>query len=266
MVCVACSGCDVAFGKFVPLISPKFAPDRQTQTILAFMRYAITSLLLLHLLAGSSPADDWMTLPSTYSHDETGQRVTQYQPIAAPAAPGVSNFRTSGYTHTRSSLNYGQSADNYHRVEEWGDPVRPYGEWRFPYRPFSTPYQNWGAPYAGLNLGVGFGGGYGNGFPNGGRGNGGYGRPGNGPGGRPGGPGGGVGPGPGGPGNGGPGNGIRFPRSQYDPINPDGIFRERQDRFGRPSDPNLFQPYPSGPGTPYPVAPYYDGYHPVYRD
>lgn len=223
------------------------------------MRYLFCLVLIV---AGFVPsyATDWLTMPSTYTHDATGQRVSQYQELPAPAAPGVSNFRTSGYTHTRSSLNYGQSADNYHRVEEWGDPVRPYGEWRFPYRPFSTPYPNWGAPYAGFNLGLG---GFGGGFGYGGSGRPGVGRPGVG---RPG-----VGRPPVQPPGGGAGPVIdptvpRFPRSQYDPINPDGIFRERQDRFGRPSDPNLFQPYPAGPGTPYPVAPYYDGYFPVYRD
>ena len=115
-------------------------------------------------------ANDWLTLPSTYSHDDHGVRVSQYAPIDAPTVASVSNFRTSGYTHTRSSLNYGQSADNYHRVEEWGDPVRPYGEWRFPYRPFATPYPNWGPPYAGLNLGFPFAVPYGQNFGGGYRG------------------------------------------------------------------------------------------------
>ena len=121
------------------------------------MRYA--PILSVFLLA-SSPAfgADWLTMPSTYTHDvASGQRVTQFAPIAAPSAPQIANFRTSGYTHTRSSLNYGPSADNYHRVEKWGDPIRPYGEWRFPYRPYSTPYPNWGAPFAGLGRGFGFG-------------------------------------------------------------------------------------------------------------
>ncbi len=214
------------------------------------MRYAIPHALtfgtLIILLAGNSDAADWLTWPSTYTHAASGQRVIQYEAIDAPTAPTVSNFQTSGYTHTRSSLNYGQSADNYHRVETWGDPVRPYGEWRFPYRPFSTPYPNWGAPYAGLNLGFG---GYGYGGP-------GYGYP------HPGAGGGQGMPGPGGPGGGNPG----MRPSRFDPINPDGIFRERQPLQGRPNDANLFRPYPAGPGTPYPVAPYYDGHYGTYRD
>ncbi|MGI9472181.1 MAG: hypothetical protein ACR2NZ_11640 [Rubripirellula sp.] len=171
-------------------------------------------------------------MPSSYSHDPaTGSRVSQFAPIEAPTAPQAPNFRTSGYTHTRSSLNYGQSADNYHRVEEWGDPVRPYGEWRFPQRPFSTPYQNWGPPFAGLNLG--FGGFYG---PHGGSGRGGFG------GGHPGKPGGG----------GRPDVGRGFGNDRHRSI--------------RPPQASPFNPYPAGPGTPYPVAPYYDGYYPVYRD
>lgn len=183
---------------------------------------------------------DWLTMPGPYSHDPvSGRRIAQYAPVAAPAAPQVANFRSSGYTHTRSTLAYGQSADNYHRVEEWGDPVRPYGEWRFPYRPFSTPYPNWGPPYAGLGGigfgGIGFGGGgfggqYPPGIPN---------QPGL--------------PFPGQPFPGQPG----VPGAGY-PVRPG---------FPNPAaGTDGFAPYPSGIGTPYPVAPYYDGYYPNYRD
>ncbi len=204
----------------------------------------------------SAKASDWLTMPSTFSHDpSTGMRVSQFAPVAAPSAPGVANFRSSGYTHTRSSLNYGQSADNYHRVEEWGDPVRPYGEWRFPNRPYSAPYQNWGPPFAGLNLGVvgpgfGYGPGYGNGGGNGyapGYENGGgysYGT--------------GTGVDPSAGIGGVPG---------YQPGLPPGGYHGRPNLPGSPiGGANPFNPYPSGPGTPYPVAPYYDGYYPVYRD
>ncbi|MEM9366798.1 MAG: hypothetical protein AAGD07_12450 [Planctomycetota bacterium] len=106
-----------------------------------------------------------MTRPSTYSHDPTsGQRVAQYAPIAPPVGPQQPRLRTGGYTHTRSTLSFGPSLDQYHRVEQWGEPVRPYGEWQFPFRPYSTPYPNWGPPYAGLG-GFGFGYGFGPGFP-----------------------------------------------------------------------------------------------------
>lgn len=212
------------------------------------MRYAAFSALLIALCSVASAAD-WLVLPSTYSHDpETGKRVSQYSPIQPPTAPGVSNFRSSGYTHTRSTLNYGQSADNYHRVERWGDQVRPYGEWRFPYRPYSTPYPNWGTPYAGLNLGFGYGYGapYGTGYnqrfgPAGGH--------------------------PGGPSQpGDPGDPNQQP-GQSD-------WRRHRDfdrwpldrRLGSPGPSSPGNPYPAGPGSPYPVAPYYDGYYPNYRD
>lgn len=102
-------------------------------------------------------AADWLTLPSTYTHDASGQRVRQYAQPVASFEQQVSNFRSSGYTHARSSLQYGPSADNYHRVEQWGDPVRPYGEWRFPYRPYAQPYSAWGPPLAGLGPIGGFG-------------------------------------------------------------------------------------------------------------
>ncbi len=85
------------------------------------MRIA-TLVLIVIVFSPLAQAADWLTLPSRYSHNpSTGERVAQYTKIQAPSVPQPSNFRTSGYTHTRSSLNYGQSADNYHRVEQWGD-------------------------------------------------------------------------------------------------------------------------------------------------
>jgi hypothetical protein len=105
-------------------------------------------------------ANDWITAPSYYTHDpQTGERVRQYTPIGPFYTYAQSDYRKSGYRHTRSSLQVGQSADHLHVVEEWGDPVRPYGEWRFPYRPYSVPYPLWGPPYAGAWYG-GFGYGY----------------------------------------------------------------------------------------------------------
>ncbi|MBB3208373.1 hypothetical protein FHS27_004201 [Rhodopirellula rubra] len=194
------------------------------------------------VFAGSvfeSVSADWLTLPSRFTHDVlTGERVAQFAPVEPPSTAVMPPLRTSGYTHYRSSLAYGQSADNYHQVEQWGDPVRPYGEWRFPYRPYSTPYPNWGAPYAGLsfnNIYPGFGQGYGGGIAP-------------------------VGPGGGGnPGNPGNGGGAGNP---YGPQRPGQQWRRPNPAAGTDG----FAPYPSGRGTPYPVAPYYDGYHPNYRD
>ena len=96
-------------------------------------------------------AGDWLTYPSTYSHDPvTGSRVGQYQPDPTPTTIASAPRRVGGFNHFRSSLQYGPSADHYHRVESFGDPVQPYGEWRFPFRPFATPYPNWGPPLAGF--------------------------------------------------------------------------------------------------------------------
>ncbi|TWU47510.1 hypothetical protein Poly51_53100 [Rubripirellula tenax] len=195
---------------------------------LAPVRFAVGfavrfNALCLVLAMGAGTANvhgsDWLTRASTYTHDPmTGARVAQYAQVASPAAPAVSNFRSSGYTHTRSSIAYGQSADNYHRVETWGDPVRPYGEWNFPNRPFSAPYQNWGPPYAGLNLGLG-----------------------------------GVYPGYGQPVVGYGGN------LGYQP----GVHGQT----GYPArGASPFNPYPTSPNSPFVVPPYYDGYHPVYRE
>jgi len=152
-------------------------------------KLSVVALLLLVLIQINSvrasdccdvapDATDWLTLPSTFTHDpKNGQRVSQYAAIESPTAPMPPNFLSSGYTHTRSNLNFRGSQDNYHRVETWGAPVRPYGEWQRPFRPYSVPYDLWGAPFAGFNdlwppfrrgnrggLGPGFGRGPGSGY------------------------------------------------------------------------------------------------------
>lgn len=116
------------------------------------------SLLGSIVLAMPLPASavDWLTLPSTFTHNPaTGARVNQYAQVDAPPINDQSQLITGGLTHYRSTIQVGQSADNYHRTNQWGAPVRPYGEWRFPYRPYSAPYEAWVAPFAGLNLGFG---------------------------------------------------------------------------------------------------------------
>jgi hypothetical protein len=134
-------------------------------------------------LAGASSAADWITAPSYYTHDPlTAERVCQYSPIGPFYYYARADYAKSGYRHTRSSLNLGNSADNLHIVEEWGRPVRPYEEWRFPYRPYSVPYDLWGPPFGGLGQTGGlypYGGGigpypYGGGFGQGGFGHGGH--------------------------------------------------------------------------------------------
>ncbi|MFG0263896.1 MAG: hypothetical protein ACF8AM_01935 [Rhodopirellula sp. JB055] len=223
------------------------------------MKSLVPAVLCLATFAFASElpsvSADWLTLPSTYTHDvATGQRVTQFAPIDTPTTAISQPLRTSGYTHYRSTLAYGQSADNYHRVEEWGDPVRPYGEWRFPYRPYSTPYPNWGAPYAGLNIGLGNG--YGWNAP------GQYGPGQYGPGHRP--------PGHQGPSPNTPGSNPGGQQPGGPPNHPGAHGPHHGGHHNRRPNPaggtNLFAPYPSGQGTPYPVAPYYDGYYPNYRD
>ena len=87
---------------------------------------------------------DWTTMPSTYTHDATGQRVDQYAMAVEPQSNERADFARSGFRHSRSTLQAGFSSDNYHVTEQWGQPVRPYGEWRYPNRPFSVPYGQWG--------------------------------------------------------------------------------------------------------------------------
>lgn len=105
---------------------------------------------------------DWITAPSYYTHDpQSGRRVDQYTPIGPVYTFARTDFMRSGYRHTQSVIQAGQSADYMHIVEEWGRPVRPYGEWQFPFRPYSVPYPLWGPPFGGLGGGNGWGNGWG---------------------------------------------------------------------------------------------------------
>ncbi|MCC9604744.1 hypothetical protein LOC68_26475 [Blastopirellula sp. JC732] len=154
----------------------------------------VAGLCLVFAAVSSSLGQDWLTAPSFYSHsNETGERTAQYAPDPVVAKPYDPTYLRSGYRQFQSTIRAGRSVDNYHIVEEWGRPVRPYGEWLHPYRPYSVPYQLWGAPYQGL--GPTFNNNFGpNPFPYGNTPAGGFG------------PGGGVGPGYG-PGGYGPGGG-----------------------------------------------------------
>jgi hypothetical protein len=91
-----------------------------------------------------SPQVDWTTLPSTYTHSPQGDRVDQFTVASPDPIYETPAYMKSGFRHTRSTLQAGFSSDNYHSVEQWGAPVRPYGEWRFPNRPFAVPYGMWG--------------------------------------------------------------------------------------------------------------------------
>lgn len=124
-------------------------------------------------LSPVASAAGWLTAPSYYTHEpSTGQRVTQYAQVGPFYYYFRPDYMKSGYRHTRSTIQLGNSADNLHIVEEWGRPVRPYEEWRFPYRPFSVPYNAWGPQVNVMGFPGAFGnfgpGGNGGGYPGGG--------------------------------------------------------------------------------------------------
>ncbi len=111
----------------------------------------VLSLSALSLLWSFGPAEaSWIFRPSYYSHDpQTGQRVAQYaQPAPSYSRVGTENYLQSVYRHNRITLWAGDSVENTHMVETWGqgDRIRPYGEWLFPYRAGATPYGPWGNP------------------------------------------------------------------------------------------------------------------------
>lgn len=116
----------------------------------------VVTIAALCVSAGSASGGDWLTHPSTFTHAPSGVRVSQFAPVDAPPLNDQSQLVTGGYTNYRSTIQYAQTADNYHRVNQWGAPVRPYGEWNYPFRPYSVPYAAWGPPFAGLNVGVGY--------------------------------------------------------------------------------------------------------------
>tara|TARA_R110002095_G_scaffold141062_1_gene122416 strand:+ start:418 stop:1164 length:747 start_codon:yes stop_codon:yes gene_type:complete len=136
----------------------------------------LTALLLCAVPAWigieSAPAEEWMTWNSTYTHaPNSGMRVDQYNLPVQPEAPFRADYQSSGYRNYRSTLQVGQTSDNYHRTEQWGRQIQPYEQWRFPYHPYAVPYSQWGpqAPY-GIFNGAGYGGYYptpypGTGFP-----------------------------------------------------------------------------------------------------
>lgn len=116
-------------------------------------------VVILLAFAQSAAAADWLTAPSYYTHDpQTAERVNQYAEIGPYYYYHRPDFQRSGYRQFRSTIQAGNSADNMHIVEEYGNPVRPYEEWRFPYRPYSVPYDAWGPPFGGLGGGGGYGG------------------------------------------------------------------------------------------------------------
>ncbi|MEZ6090097.1 MAG: hypothetical protein R3C05_19135 [Pirellulaceae bacterium] len=131
-------------------------------------------------------------------------------------------------------MQYGQAADNYHSVERWGEPVRPYGEWRFPVRPYSTPYGAWGGSVGWYERRRFF-----SGWPQG------Y--------------------APAGIWS----KGIILAKHLPDTGNDRLTEAMRPQGEGYPWHPNggaSLTPYPTFPGNGYPVPPYYDGAYPTYGE
>lgn len=156
--------------------------------------WLLTGLAVQSWAMNQAAGDEWMTWPSTYTHGVYGARVDQHTEPVQPIGPNRSDVVRSGFRHFRSTLQAGQSADNYHVTEQWGEPVVPYEHWRFPFRPFGVPYDQWGPPTPyGMFFGAGLGFPFLPNHPRPGMGGPGMGGPGMG------------GPGMGGPGMGGPG-------------------------------------------------------------
>jgi hypothetical protein len=116
----------------------------------------ISTYFSLLAVAGALSAADWATAPSYYTHDQsTGQRVSQFAQVGPYYYFQRPDYLKSGYRQYRSTIDFGNSSDNMHVVEQWGAQVVPYEQWRFPTRPYSVPYQAWGPPYGGLGGGSG---------------------------------------------------------------------------------------------------------------
>jgi len=117
---------------------------------LALIVVRLLTILFVCSLLSPATATPWINQQGVFSHNPaTGERVTQYAPTPPVYGPQRADYARSGYRQTRSTLRGRTGTDNYHIVEEWGRPVRPYGEWLRPYRPYSVPYQLWGPPFYG---------------------------------------------------------------------------------------------------------------------
>lgn len=128
-----------------PRFEASFTPMNKPRNGQTLITATIASLAIACLFSAGegASAQDWITAPSYYTHNpQSGERVNQYYRVDE-VVHTPSTYR-SVYRHTRSSLQVGDSIDQYHAVDNYGDVVRPYGEWRFPYRPFSVPYSQWG--------------------------------------------------------------------------------------------------------------------------
>src|SRR5262245_52383456 len=83
--------------------------------------FAAAILAALSALATRASAADWLTAPSTYTHDPTtAQRVTQYTPIGPYYYYARPDYLKSGYRNLRSTIDLGNSSDNLVITEEWG--------------------------------------------------------------------------------------------------------------------------------------------------
>lgn len=107
----------------------------------------VTVLFALMPSAAKAEESSWIFQPSYYSHSPvTGQRVVQYQPEQPAFVPYDPTYQQSGYRHDHTSIHVGNSQDDLHIVQTWGQPVRPYGEWEYPFRAGATPFGPWGNP------------------------------------------------------------------------------------------------------------------------
>ncbi len=121
-----------------------FFPDHLTKSLATLCMFLAFGTSLFAIDPTCVARVDWTTLPSTFTHDATGNRVDQYAEGMQPTSNESPDRQRSGYRHTRSTLQAGNSSDNFHIVDRWGGPVQPYGEWRYPYRPYSVPFGAWG--------------------------------------------------------------------------------------------------------------------------
>lgn len=112
-------------------------------------RWLLAAWLPLTLAFAAPASAEWAFRQSYFSHDPaTGERVSQYAPVAPSLTPVDPTFLRSGYRQNHVALYAGDGEDNLHVVETWGAGqwIRPYGEWLFPFRAGATPYGPWGNP------------------------------------------------------------------------------------------------------------------------
>lgn len=76
-------------------------------------------VLLLILFTTPASAESWVFLPSYYSHDARGRRVTQYATPTPAYRPHYDGYRQIVHRYQHQHIHIGGSCDHWDQIETW---------------------------------------------------------------------------------------------------------------------------------------------------